>query len=175
MDDGWEEISSGGQLAELLDLGRLGSLPLERLLLAPDSGRFLRVEIDERSSAPGGFDMRVAGTRFFFNVSACKSFKGDVAVALTAYLATHSVPVATVAAALRKLADNLKLLTDDEVALVRAIIRSSSGNAYDEPVAVAAVRDCFEGDPDAVDDLLDSLQDKGVIDGRRRDRVKLVF
>jgi hypothetical protein len=37
--------------------------------------------------------------------------QGDVAVALTASLATQSVPVATAAAALRKLAENLKLLT----------------------------------------------------------------
>lgn len=173
MDDGWQEVSSGAELTALLELPSVDGPLLDRILLAPDSGRFLRVDIDEPPSA--GFDMRVAGTRFFFNVSACKSFKGDIAVALTAYLVTHSAPAAAVAAALRKLADNLKRLTDDEVALVRAIIRASSGNAYEEPVAVEEVRDRYDGDLDSLDDLLDALQGKGIIEGRRGDRVRLVF
>lgn len=175
MDNGWQEVSSGAEIVELLDLGAIGAPLLERLLLAPESGAYLRVEIDERFSSSGTFDIRVPGTRFYFNVTACKSFKGDIAVALTAYFVTHSVPVAAIAAGLRKLNDNLEHLTDDEVSLVQTIIRASPGNAYEDPVAEEDVRERFRGDPDTVDDLLDSLQARGVVEGRRRNRIKLVY
>lgn len=116
------------------------------------------------------------GTRWYFNVSACRSLKGDVVVALTAFLVTHSVPVAAAAAALRKLGDNLHRLSEEEVAVVRAIVRACPGNAYEDPVPEEDVRAKFRGDPDALDDLLDGLQAKRVVEGRRRGgRVKLVY
>lgn len=175
MEAGWREVSSGEQVAEALGLGESGAPVLERLLLAPGSEAYLRVETDEQSSEPGTFDIRVPGTRFYFNVTACKTLRGDIAVALTAYLTTHSVPVAATAAALRKLNDCLERLTDDEVAMVRAIVRACPGNPYEIPVAEDAVRGQFRGPPDAADDILDTLQSKGVIEGRRRGRVKLVY
>lgn len=175
MDAGWEEVTSGEQVVEALELPGLGVPLLERLLLAPASGQYLRVEADEHSAAPGEFDIYVPGTRFFFNVTACRELRGDVMVALVAYLATHSAPVAATAAALRKLNDNLTRLTEDEVMAVRAIIRACPGNPYEVPVAEVAVRERFHGDPDAVDDLLDALQSKGVISGRRGGRVQLVY
>ena len=69
-----------------------------------------------------------------------------VAVALVAFLATHSAPVAAGAAALRKLYDNLALLSPDEARLVRTIIRTCDGNPYEQPVAEAEVRAAFPGD-----------------------------
>jgi hypothetical protein len=175
MDADWREVSCGREIVEALEMAGVGVPSLELLLLATQSHRYLQVKQDATSSTPGTFDIKVAGTRFFFNLTACKEFHGDIAVALTTFLVTHSVPVAAIAAALRKLSDNLHLLTGDEVALVRAIIRACPGNPYEQPVAEDAVRTRFRGDPDAVDDLLDSLQRKQVIEGRRRGRVKLVY
>lgn len=175
MEADWTEIASGAQIVEALELAQVGEPALERLLLAPESGRYLRVEADEHGTTPGTFDIRVPGTRFYFNVTACKELRGDVVVALTAFLITHSVPVAAMAAALRKLNDNLKRLTAEEVTMVRAIIRACPGNPYETPVSEDAIRDRFRGDSDAVDDLLDALQSKGVINGRRGDRVQLVY
>jgi hypothetical protein len=123
MDASWQEVSSGEQVVQALGLPDVGVPDLERLLLAPDSAAYLRVEVDEGPSARETFDLRVAGTRFYFNVTACKSLKGDIAIALAAYLTTHNVPVAAFAAALRKLNDNLSVLTPEEMAAVRAIVR----------------------------------------------------
>lgn len=175
MDALWQEVSSGEQVARALGLADIGMSDLERLLLAPDSAAYLRVEVDEEPSARETFDLRVPGTRLYFNVTACKSLKGDVAVALAAYLTTHSVPVAAFAAALRKLNENLKVLAPEEIAMVRAIVRACPGNPYEVPVAEEAVREWFRGEADAVDDLLDALQAKGVVEGHRRGRVKLVY
>ena len=175
MDAGWQEVSSGGQVAQALGLADVGMPDLERLLLAPESAAYLRVEVDEEPSARETFDLRVPGTRFYFNVTACRSLKGDIAVALAAYLTTHSVPIAAFAAALRKLNDNLSVLTAEETAMVRAIVRACPGNPYEVPVTEDAVREHFRGDAGAVDDLLDALQARGVVEGRRRGRVKLVY
>jgi hypothetical protein len=174
MDTGWQEVGSGKQLAEALALDRVGVPALERLILAPGSNDYLRVETDEESSTPGAFDIRVPGTRWYFNVTACRSLKGDIIVALTAFLVTHSVPAAAAAAALRKLGDNLDRLSEEEVAVVRAIVRACPGNPYEVAVPVEDVRAKFR-DLGQLDDLLDSLQAKGVVEGRRRDRIKLVY
>jgi hypothetical protein len=96
-------------------------------------------------------------------------------VALVAFLATRSAPVAAGAAALRKLYDNLALLSPEEARLVRAIIRACPGNQYDQPVTEADVRAAFRGDRERIDDLLDGLQTKGIISGRRRGRLQLIF
>jgi hypothetical protein len=175
MPSDWIEVTSGEQIVEALELAGIGAPALERLLLAPDSGRYLRVEADEHSRTPGTFDIRVPGTRFYFNVTACKEFKGDIVVALASYLITHSVPVAAMAAALRKLSDNVKRLTDEEVSMIRTIIRACPGNPYETPVSEHTIRERFRGDPRAVDDLLDALESKGVIKGRRGDRLQLVY
>lgn len=175
MDDGWIEVKSGTQVAKILELEDVGALALERLILAPDSNLYLRVEPDEESSAAGTFDIRVPGTRWYFNVSACRSLKGDIMVALTAYLATHNVPIAAAAAALRKLGINLSRLSEDEVVVVRTIVRVCPGNPYEDPVPEEDVRARFRGDPGKLDDLLDGLQAKGIVEGRRRNRIRLVY
>lgn len=175
MDDGWQPVKSGEHVVAALGLDGIGIPALERLLLAPDSSAYLRVEADDEPRESGVFAYGLPGTRWYFNVSACRSLKGDVVVALVAYLATHSIPVAAGAAALRKLSDSLRRLSADEVAVVRAIARVCPGNPYEHPVLEEAVRSAFRGDPDALDDLLDGLQAKGIVEGRRRDRIKLVF
>lgn len=175
MDDGWIEIESGTQVAKALELDEVGIPVLERLILAPDSGQYLRVEPDDESNAPGTFDIRVPGTRWYFNASACRSLKGDIMVALTAFLATHSVPIAAAAAALRKLGSNLNLLSEDEIAVVRTIIRVCPGNPYEDPVSEEDVRARFRGNPEKLDDLLDGLQAKGIVEGHRHDRIRLVY
>jgi hypothetical protein len=175
MNDEWIEIASGVELARTLDLTNVGEPSLERLLLLPDSSRYLRVEADDRTSAPGSFDVRVPGTRFYFNFTACKELRGDVIVAATAFLITHSLPAAAAATMLRKLNDNLKRLTPEEVEMVRAIVRACPGNPYDTAVEVSLVRERFRGDPAAVDAILDALQDKSVLRGRRGERLQLIY
>lgn len=175
MDDGWQLVNSGEQVAAALGLDGIGTPMLERLLLAPGSSAYLRVEADDGPLESGVFGYGLPGTRWYFNVSACRSLKGDVVVALVAYLATHSIPVAAGAATLRKLSDSLRRLSADEVAVVRAIVRVCPGNPYELPVPEQAVRSAFRGAPDTLDDLLDGLQAKGILEGRRRDRIKLVF
>jgi hypothetical protein len=174
MDQAWEEVTSGEHVVDALGLGDVGVPALERLLLAPDSDRYLRVEADGAPPA-GEFGYLVPGTRYFFNVTACRELRGDAAVALAAYLATQSAPVAATAAALRKLADNLTRLSDDELVVVRAIMRACPGNPYEVAVTEDDVRERFRGDTEQLDDLLDALQSKGVIGGRRRGRVQLVY
>jgi len=172
----WVHVTSGAQITEALGLADIGVPSLDRLLLAPDAARYLRVEEEDAPELPSGTaGYFVPGTRFFFNVTACKELKGDVVVALSAFLVTHSAPVAATAAALRKLNDNLDLLSHEEMAMVRAIMRACPGNPYEAPVSEEAIRHRFRGDPEAVADLLDALQDKGVISGRRGDRVQLVY
>jgi hypothetical protein len=170
----WQDVRTGEQIVDALGLTGVGVPAIDRLLLAPDSGRYLRVE-PEPPLRPGEFGYAIPGTRYFFNVTACRELKGDAIVALAAFLATRSAPAAAAAAALRKLYDNLTPLSDEEAQIVRAIIRACPGNPYDMPVAAAEVRQAFRGDPERVDDLLDGLQGKGIISGRRGDRIQLTF
>jgi hypothetical protein len=175
MDQGWEEVDSGEQVVQALGLAHAGAPSLERLLLAPGSDRYLRVEADEDTSNSGEFRVHVPRTRFFFNLTACKELKGDAVVALTAYLITHSAPVAATVAALRKLNDNLVHLSYDEMALVRTILTACAGNPYKIPVPEATLRQLYVGDPDTLDGLLDALQSKGVIKARRGGQVQLIY
>jgi len=172
MEDQWRQVESGSQIVEALELGDVGEPLLERMLLAPDSGRYLRVEAEEQT---GDFAYLVPHTRFFFNVTACKELRGDAVVALVAFLATHSAPAAATAAALRKLNDNLARLSDEELEVVRAVMAACDGNPYEVAVPEDDVRQCYGGDSDALDDLLDALQQKGVISRHRGGRVTLVY
>lgn len=174
MERGWEEIGGGRQVVDALGLNGVGTPALGLLLLAPNAGRYLRVG-EDKLLPPGQFGYMLPGRRYFFNVSACREFWGDAMVALAAFLATQSTPAAAAAAALRKLYDNLARLSAEEGELVRAIMRACPGNPYEQPVEEADIRPAFRGAPERVDDLLDALQAKGVISGRRGNRVQLVF
>jgi hypothetical protein len=69
----------------------------------------------------------------------------------------------------------LATLAAEETTMLRAIIASCPGNPYETPVTEEALRRGFGADPDAVDDLLDALEAKGVIASRRGGRVQLVY
>jgi hypothetical protein len=95
-------------------------------------------------------------------------------VALAAYLATHSTPAAAAAAAMRKVGNSVRRLSEEEAELVRIIIHASPGNPYAQPVSETLVRERHHA-PERLDDLLDALQDKGIIKSVRGSRVQLTF
>ncbi|MFT4083905.1 MAG: hypothetical protein QM638_15090 [Nocardioides sp.] len=148
---------------------------LNLLLSAPGADEYLRTKYEVPSSPPGTLGMLVGKTRIFFNLERCKQLKGDAMTALAVYATTQSAPVAFFAASARKLYDNLLLLTEDEVEVVRSFFSLSNGKPYDNPVAEQALRAKFAGTAIALDDLLDGLERKGVVSKRRGGSLILVY
>lgn len=175
MTDEWKRVRSGAEVLEELGLDGVGTLTFEQLLLAPESARYLRTETEMPQLSPGQYGLMIARTRYFFNVSACRELRGDVAVALATFLMTHSAPTAAAIAALRKLQENLKRLSTEELGLVRVIVRVCPGNPYKEPVAEVDIRDASGEPAQKLNELLDSLQEKGVLSTRRDGRVQLTY
>ncbi len=175
MSEEWIEVRTGAEVIEVLGLDDVGELALAQLLLAPASASYLRVEATALDPPPGEFTLMVPRSRYSFNVSACRELRGDVIVALGTYLATHSAPASTAIAVFRKLHENLKRLTPQELELVRVIMRICPGNPYEQPVSEADVRDACAESAERVDELLDSLQGKGVLAARRGGQVKLTY
>jgi hypothetical protein len=171
----WKPVSSGDEIADALDLTRVGAPAIDSLLLAPNSDQYLRVEKRMPPLSDGDLGFLVPRTFVFFNVTACREFWGDAMVALTVLLLTHNFPVAVIVTACRKLYDNLTLLTPEEAQVVRAVIAACPGNPYEMPVAEADIRQVFRGRSDDLEDLLDALQSKGIVVGRRGGRVQLTY
>jgi hypothetical protein len=175
MAEEWKRVSSSAEVLEELELDGVGTLTFEQLLLAPESARYLRTETEMPQLPPGQYGLMVPRTRYFFNVSACRELRGDIVVALGTFLATHNAPAAAAIAALRKLQENLKRLSPEELALVRVIVSVCPGNPYKEPVAEVDIGDASGESAEKVNALLDSLQNKGVLSARREGRVQLTY
>jgi hypothetical protein len=156
-----------------LGLNGVGTLELQQLLLAPESASYLRVDEVYGQLPPGHWGFMLPRARYFFNVSACRDLRGDIMIALVTYLMTGNASASAAVSVLRKVHANLKRLSADE--LVRAIMRACPGNPYKDPVAEADVLSEFGGAAETVDDLLDSLQSKGVVSPRRAGRVQLIY
>jgi hypothetical protein len=176
---GWGEVASGNEVAAALGMDRLieGDEPvglLSALMVAPDSQLWLRARSDDGGGKPGQMDWVVPRTRFFLNVTECRRFWGDAATAAIVYYASHSVPLTIITGSVRKLVNNLKRLTPAEAELVRIIFAAAPGNPYRESVPEADVRRAYRKYRDPIDDLLDAIEKKGVIEKRRGGRIQLV-
>jgi hypothetical protein len=176
--DGWTEITDAGALPSELGFDQVAPEAAGRLLeavtTAPHSDQYIRVETELPRLPRAVSGQMVPRTRIFFNVSKCKEFWGDAMVALAAYLVTQSTQVAFVAATIRKVYDNLVLLSEDEAEVVHVLIGLSRGSPYVIPVSEEALRRAYTGASVSINALLDALESKQVLERRREGMLILV-
>ncbi len=149
---------------------------LDWLMQAPGSDQFLVKRIEWPTMQPGTIGLLVPHTQFYFNVSAFGRSWGSALIALAAALAdTEHAEIVIGAAIAGEVCERFKRLTEDEAELVHVIIGKCHGNPYTSPVPERAVMDAYVDAKVSVDDLLQSLEDRGVIRKRRGGAIQLVF
>ncbi|MGV0041663.1 hypothetical protein [Mycobacterium colombiense] len=144
-----------------------GAKILELMSRAPESSRYLEIKTEYPKMPPGHVGFMVPHTRIFFNVGRCKEFWGDAMVALSVYAMTLNTPAAFFAATARKLYDNFTLLNEDEAEVVHVLIALAGGHPYTTPVQESKLHAAYIDATVSLDELLDSLERKNVIQKRR--------
>jgi hypothetical protein len=177
--DGWKEIADADALATQLGFGRItpeaASRILETITQMPYSDRYVKIRIEFPELPPGNIGYMVPRTRIFFNLRRCKEFWGDAMVALATYLFTQSPQAAFIAATIRKVYDNLVLLSEDEAEVIHVLIGLARGDPYGIPVPEEALRSAHTDATVSINDLLDSLERKNVLERRREGKLILVY
>lgn len=168
---GFEEVSDLNSLGMLVgvrvddDVDQDAVLALLRT--APNADEYLTIIRETPALPPGTLGLVFAKTRVFFNLTRCNQLWGDAVVALAVYAMTQSGPAAFFAATVRKLYDNIALLSDDEAEVVRDFFALSSGNPYRTPIQETVLSERFARTSIAVDDVLDRLERKGIVVSHR--------
>jgi len=176
----WPEVDGIEQIVVEMDLGDAlvddhKSEVLALLRQAPESSTYLDVRFEHQALPSGQLGYIVPRTRIFFNVGRCKEFWGDAMVALAVFSMTHSTPAAFFAATARKLYDNLTLLSAEEAEVVHVLVALSGGRPYSTPVAESRLQAAYVDATVSLDELLDSLEKKDVIEKRRGGQLLLTL
>jgi hypothetical protein len=176
----WDPVDSADDLARLLGFDRnQGAARISDVLSLlgemPNAEGYIEARTVFPEPDPGTLSYMVPRTRFFFNVSKSRQLWGDAAVAAALYVMTADTILTFAVASIRKIVDNLILLSDDEAEVVHGIIHLSKGMPYDHGVEEAKLLASWTDATVSISGLLDSLEGKGVIAGRRTDRIVLVF
>lgn len=161
------DLSTLGQLVGIrIDAGLKENTVLELLRGAPNSDKYFTVVL-ETPTPLDALAVVVPRTRVFFNLARCKQLWGDAVVALAVYAMTQSAPAAFFAATVRKIYDNFMLLSDDEAEVVRDFFALSTGDPYRHPIPEPALRERFTHTTIPIDEVLDTLERKGIIVSHR--------
>ena len=175
----WVEVTSLSVLADVLDLeipiATDNVLSAIAALLDEEDGWWRTTSELESRLPKDGFGYQILNTRFFFNVTEAKRVSGDLVLVAAAYLQTQNLPLSGALGVLRNLKNNLKMLTEDELEVVRVIIgKAGNVNPYSVGVPEARVRDAYVDASVDIDRLLDSLERKKVVEKVRVGKIRLV-
>jgi hypothetical protein len=175
---GWKPIEKFEELASQLkvdfEIEADFDKVLEILLAASASTDYLEKRTEFPAPSPGYLGYLVPRTRFFFNATKCMQLRGDAVVALSVYLATQNGLVSAGAAAVRKFADTVSRLTEYEAEVASQMVHLSHGRPYDRGVDASAVIASWTGAVVSIDDILQSMEDKGVLKRSRAGVLRLV-
>lgn len=189
MDDSdWVEITAEQDLSPFLgtqvELGESRHRLLDALSALPGSADWLMedtpppIRWDDPEvyvwDDPGVY-VQIRRSRLYFNVSKAKKVRADWVVLLIAYLASGNLGLASILSAANKLRENLAILTEDEVEVLGVIRGLAHGNPYATPVSEQAVREAYRDATISIDQLLDSLERRGVIRTERGGMLRMVF
>jgi hypothetical protein len=165
----------GRKINFTLPEGTTWSRILDLLITVPESARFIELRDVPPAYIPGVFQMIVPHTRFFLDMEKFKQLRGDSMLALAVYATTQSAPAAFFASSVRKITENLKLLSDDENEVVKDYLARANNNPYGVGMAVADLQKGFVDTLIPFDAVLSSLEKKGVIIRQDGDTVLLAF
>lgn len=174
----WIEVTDPAALAGALsaDLDHQSENLYAAVMRIPGSERWWRTSTEVVDGTQGtSLGLQLLKTRVFFNLTEARKLWGDAAVVGTVFLLSSSLPLAGAVALVKKLVENLNLLTEDEAEAVRVIMGLAGPRPYETSVPEAAVRAAFAEATINIGAVLDSLETKKLLRSERGDTVRLVF
>jgi hypothetical protein len=175
----WTALNGAGGIPALLGIETSMTEDdlADLLMLLPDRDAYIALDNPQSSAAPTGpaFRLQVPGTRLFINLNACRELKGDILLAFLLWGWSQNLPLSVLMASVRKLGNNLRLLSEDESEVVGVIARLANGDAYGVGVPIATLADAYADASIDLAYLLDSLENKLVITRDRQDQIRLVW
>ena len=166
MDDGWVELT----VAEAMNAigapradGAVSQAAFELLLGQPVSREWLRTETTWPKLPPGVMGHLVPRTRIFVNKARAKELRGDVYATASVYCFTQSLTAASAVSLFRKIANSVKMLTEDEVDLLLVVLGTSSKKPPVRPASLADVQAAYDGEGGDLRARLSALTARGVL------------
>jgi hypothetical protein len=158
----WTELSAAEVLVEL-GVGSASEDPaqvLSILLTEPSTREFLRIEPSDTPGQEARLEYLVAGTRIFVDKTRLKEFRGDVIAGLGVWALSNSLTWSAAAALFRKGVSSIRHLSEDEVEVVRIVVRRARG---DRVIPTATIARAYAGDRESLSRILSSLARQGVL------------
>lgn len=178
--DGWIDVTRPKDLAAVLgiDVSETTKSVYSAITVLPhrDSYWVIREEPAPDQFGDDALGFQVLKTRVFINMTEAKKVRADIYMLGVTYLATQNVPLTTMLGVVRKFAEVLRVLTEDEAEVVRVIVGlAAPSNAYSLGVPETQVRAAYQDATVDINSLLDSLASKGIIRTERIGKVRLIL
>lgn len=130
------------------------------LLSEPSTRAFIRIEAEPSPEPDSSLGYLVPGTRFFVNRHQLKDLRADVAAGAAVWVLSQSLTWSAAVALFQKVSRTVRHLSEDEVAVLLAIMKLAQG---DRPVPTDAISGQVTLEQHQLDRHLASLSRRGVL------------